>query len=67
MNVPKYRRILLKLSGEALLGEAAYGVDPAVLKRLATEISDLYVARGGPVQLTEKSNLSPQFHSIGLP
>ena len=50
MNVPKYRRILLKLSGEALLGEAAYGVDPKVLKRLATEIGDL-VARGVEIAL----------------
>lgn len=41
MTDPKYRRILLKLSGEALLGEAPYGVDPGVLKRLATEIHEL--------------------------
>ncbi len=32
---PKYRRILLKLSGEALLGEADYGIDPTVIKRIA--------------------------------
>ena len=35
---PTYRRILVKLSGEALMGEADYGIDPAFLKRLATEI-----------------------------
>ncbi|MEO8804045.1 MAG: UMP kinase [Rudaea sp.] len=34
---PKYKRILLKLSGEALLGEADYGIDPKVLQRLARE------------------------------
>ncbi|HST27262.1 MAG TPA: UMP kinase, partial [Rudaea sp.] len=34
---PKYKRILLKLSGEALLGEADYGIDPKVLTRLARE------------------------------
>jgi uridylate kinase len=34
----KYRRILLKLSGEALMGKADYGIDPEVLGRLAREI-----------------------------
>jgi uridylate kinase len=34
-----YRRILLKLSGEALLGELDYGIDPAVIQRIAGEIS----------------------------
>jgi len=33
-----YRRILLKLSGEALLGDGDFGIDPAILKRIATEI-----------------------------
>ena len=41
----KYKRILLKLSGEALLGNADYGIDPKVLTRLAREIID--VQRGG--------------------
>jgi uridylate kinase len=36
-----YKRILLKLSGEALMGAADYGIDPAVLKRLAAEIRDM--------------------------
>jgi uridylate kinase len=35
-----YRRILLKLSGEALMGDADYGIDPAVIGRLAEEIRD---------------------------
>jgi uridylate kinase len=34
---PKYKRILLKLSGEALLGSADYGIDPQVIGRLARE------------------------------
>ncbi|HEY3787160.1 MAG TPA: UMP kinase [Steroidobacteraceae bacterium] len=38
---PKYSRILVKLSGEALLGAADYGVDPAVLKRIAGELQDI--------------------------
>ena len=37
----KYRRILLKLSGEALMGDTGYGIDPAVIKRIAEEIQDL--------------------------
>ncbi|MGH8494514.1 MAG: UMP kinase [Gammaproteobacteria bacterium] len=35
------RRILLKLSGEALLGDVEYGIDPAVIRRIATEIRDV--------------------------
>ena len=39
----RYRRILLKLSGEALMGACDYGIDPDVLARLAGEIRDLCV------------------------
>jgi uridylate kinase len=35
------RRILVKLSGEALLGQAEYGIDPAVIKRVASELRDV--------------------------
>ena len=34
-----YRRILLKLSGEALMGELDYGIDPEVIQRIASEIA----------------------------
>jgi uridylate kinase len=34
-------RILVKLSGEALLGQAEYGIDPAVLQRMALEITEV--------------------------
>ena len=37
----KYQRILVKLSGEALLGNTDYGIDPAVLKRIAGELQDI--------------------------
>jgi uridylate kinase len=37
-----YRRVLLKLSGEALAGEAGYGIDDAVLTRLASEIHEVH-------------------------
>ena len=40
-NSLKYRRVLLKLSGEALMGDEAYGIDPKVIERLASEVSDL--------------------------
>src|ERR1700761_5044622 len=38
---PRFSRILVKLSGEALLGSVEYGVDPAILKRIAGEIQDI--------------------------
>jgi uridylate kinase len=37
----RYKRILVKLSGEALMGSTDYGVDPKVLKRIALEIQEL--------------------------
>jgi uridylate kinase len=36
-----YRRILLKLSGEALMGNGDYGIDPDVLTRIAGEVKDV--------------------------
>lgn len=36
-----FRRILLKLSGEALLGKEDYGIDPAVLSRIAEEVKQV--------------------------
>ncbi len=39
-----YQRILLKLSGEALLGKAEYGIDPEVLRRIAREIAEVHAA-----------------------
>jgi uridylate kinase len=38
---PSYRRILLKLSGEALMGDQAYGIDPAVATRIAQDILEI--------------------------
>lgn len=37
----KFQRILVKLSGEALLGNSDYGIDPAVLKRIAAELQEI--------------------------
>ncbi|MBI4596779.1 MAG: UMP kinase [Candidatus Omnitrophica bacterium] len=40
-TTPKYKRIVLKLSGEALQGSLGFGIDPAVLKNLAGQIKDI--------------------------
>ena len=37
----KYKRILLKLSGEGLMGEQPFGIDPAIIDRTAKEVSEL--------------------------
>jgi uridylate kinase len=37
----KFSRVLVKLSGEALLGSGDYGIDPAVIKRIAGEIQEI--------------------------
>jgi uridylate kinase len=39
---PKYRRVLLKLSGEALAGREGYGIDEAVLQQIASEIKEVH-------------------------
>jgi uridylate kinase len=49
MNAP-YGRVLLKMSGEALMGDTSYGIDPAVAVRLADEISEL-VKKGTDVAI----------------
>jgi uridylate kinase len=38
---PIYKRVLLKLSGEALMGDQPYGIDPKVLSRIAVEIKQI--------------------------
>ncbi len=37
----KYRRILLKLSGEALMGDRSFGIDPAIVQSIALEVSEI--------------------------
>ena len=41
MSAPVYRRVLLKLSGEALMGEQQFGIDPAVATRIARDIGEI--------------------------
>lgn len=50
MREPVYKRILLKLSGEELTGSLKFGIDPAVLDRLASEVSEI-VALGVQVAI----------------
>ena len=39
---PKYKRVLLKLSGEALIGEKTFGIDPKVVHYIADELKEVY-------------------------
>lgn len=41
MNNPKYKRVILKLSGEALSGERGFGISTAVVERIAHDIVDI--------------------------
>lgn len=41
MSTAKYRRLLLKVSGEMLAGEQGYGIQPSILENLATEIASV--------------------------
>jgi uridylate kinase len=41
-TTPKYRRVLLKLSGEALMGDQGYGIDPATIERIAEEVKSVH-------------------------
>ena len=42
MSVPKYKRILLKLSGESLMGEKQYGIDEVRLSQYAEQIKEIH-------------------------
>ena len=37
----RYKRVLVKLSGEALMGSGEYGIDPVIIKRIALEIQEI--------------------------
>ena len=41
MTAPAYKRILLKLSGEALMGDDSYGINRAVVERIVAEIKEV--------------------------
>ncbi len=42
MKKPRYKRILLKLSGEALIGDQGYGIDLAVLDTITSEVKEVF-------------------------
>lgn len=41
MSKPAFKRVLLKLSGEALMGDGDYGIDPKIIARLAQEVKEI--------------------------
>jgi len=40
-QAPAYKRVLLKLSGEALMGDDAYGINRTIIERIISEIAEL--------------------------
>ena len=44
-STPKYRRVLLKVSGEALMGDAGFGIDVSTVDRIAADESPSSVER----------------------
>jgi uridylate kinase len=48
VDPPVYRRVLLKLSGEALMGDRQYGIDPEVTREIAKQVAE---AQGGNVEI----------------
>ena len=59
----RYSRILVKLSGEALMGQTDYGIDPGVLKRIAGELEEIV---GSGVQLAVVIGGGNIFRGAGL-
>ena len=46
--VPRYHRVLLKVSGEALMGTLSYGIDVGTVDRIATDIKEAAESGMGP-------------------
>ncbi|OGT80286.1 MAG: UMP kinase [Gammaproteobacteria bacterium RIFCSPLOWO2_02_FULL_61_13] len=59
----RYKRILLKLSGEALMGDAPFGIDPTVIRRIAGEVDELSKAGAEIAMVIGAGNL---FRGAGL-
>jgi uridylate kinase len=59
----RYKRILLKLSGEALMGDVPFGIDPAVIRRIAGEVDELSKAGAEIALVIGAGNL---FRGAGL-
>ena len=41
MSIPKYKRIVLKLSGEALAGDKGFGLSPEIIKTVAEQVKEV--------------------------
>ncbi len=41
MESPKYKRVVLKLSGEALAGDQGFGINPSVIKSIAQQVKEV--------------------------
>jgi uridylate kinase len=41
MSGPAYQRVLLKLSGEALMGDQTFGIDPSIANKIASEVAEI--------------------------
>src|SRR5262249_56360169 len=55
----RYRRVLLKLSGEALAGESGYGIDQLVLAGFAAELRDVHAVGGELAVVIGGGNIFP--------
>ena len=62
-NPARYRRVLLKLSGEALMGDLDYGIEPKVIQRIAAEIA---TARNAGVEVAIVIGGGNIFRGAGL-
>ena len=62
-NPDQYRRVLLKLSGEALMGDLDYGIEPKVIQRIASEIA---TARNSGVEIAIVIGGGNIFRGAGL-
>ncbi len=60
---PRYSRVLVKLSGEALMGQGEYGIEPSMLKRIAVELEEIV---GSGVQLAVVIGGGNIFRGAGL-
>ena len=60
-----YKRILLKLSGEALMGEDAYGINRATIVRMVREVQDQdAVLNRAPAHLREQPSRVVRYHVV---
>jgi len=69
---PVYRRILLKISGEALAGKARFGIDENIVKDIATQVAEIHhmgvqvalvIGGGEPIEVPEGGHVT---HDVRL-